>query len=329
MGLCLVACKTSTKEPVKNTLRGGALGTGYALTYFTDETMSLQKEVDSVFEVINRSMSTYIPDSDISKINQGDTRLVVDHMFQEVFSLSKTIHGATQGYFDPTVGVLVDAWGFGPGAVKEMDAATVEDLLKLVGFDKVSMTSDHRILKENPGIRFDFNAIAKGYAIDRLAVLLDQKKVENYLIEVGGEIVVKGQNVQKQKAWLVGIDDPEVENGRSSKRLVHLKDQAMASSGNYRKFRIDSLSGKKYVHTIDPKTGYTKNANVLATTVIAKTCAEADGYATAFMAMDLEASKALLSAQDALDAYIIYLDDQGDAQEYMTKGFEALLVPEL
>lgn len=325
--LCLASCKTATKEPlVMNTASGGALGTSYQILFFANERKNIEQGVDSVFNVINRSMSTYIPTSDISKINEGDTSIIVDDMFKEVFQLSKKIHGETYGYFDPTVGVLVDAWGFGPGKSQKMDKTKVERLLELVGFDKVLLTSDNKIKKENPDIRFDFNAIAKGYAIDRLAVLLDNRGYQDYLIEVGGEIVTKGRNQLKQKAWNVGIDDPEVVDGRRIKRLIHLKDRALASSGNYRKFRIDSITGKKYVHTIDPKTGYTKNSDVLATTVLAVTCAEADGYATAFMAMDLDDSIQILSDQDMLEAYIVYLDKEGNPQEYMTNGFRELLI---
>lgn len=307
---------------MKNFNYGGALGTSYSITYLSPETLDYQKEIDSVFEVVNQSMSTYWPDSDISRINQGDTTVRVDAMFREVFNLSKEVYQKTNGYFDPTVGVLVDAWGFGPGKAMALDSASVDSLLEYVGFDKVQLSPEGKIKKQHPGIRFDFNAIAKGYAIDRLAIMLDNKGIKNYLVEVGGEIVATGENKLKDKSWVLGIDDPQVEEGRRLKATLTLKDRALASSGNYRKFRVDSLTGERYVHTIDPITGFTKNSKVLSASVIAPTCAEADAFATAFMAMDLKASKALLKQEKQLEAYLIYLDDQQQVQEYMTEGFQ-------
>ncbi|MEN8789568.1 MAG: FAD:protein FMN transferase, partial [Flavobacteriaceae bacterium] len=193
-------------------------------------------------------------------------------------------------------------------------------------FNKVRLTRQNRVQKELPQIRFDFNAVAKGYAIDRLGRMLDQHDIDHYLVEVGGELLAKGENRQKKKRWIVGIDDPEVTEGRRLKRTIFLKDRAMASSGNYRKFRVDTISGEKYVHTIDPKTGFTKNSKVLSSSVITSDCARADAFATAFMAMDLEQSKEILAGEADLEAYIIYLDEEGNAKEFMTVGFDALLV---
>lgn len=304
---------------------GGALGTSYSITYLTEKELDLKSEIDSVFEAINLSMSTYIPDSDISRINKGDTTVRIDHMFREVFQLSQEVYSNTNGYFDPTVGALVNAWGFGPGDIVEMDSSKVDSILHFVGLDKVRLNSDGTITKNDPRIFMDFNAIAKGYAIDRLAVLLDQKNIENYLVEVGGEIISKGENKIKNKSWLVGIDDPQIEEGRRLKLTLKLADKAMASSGNYRKFRVDSITGQKYVHTIDPKTGYTRNSDILAVSVIANDCARADAYATAMMAMELSESKKLLNLHEQLDAYIIYLENDGEVAEFMTPGFKKLV----
>lgn len=323
---CLLSCEDQSRPWVKNTNAGGALGTSYSIIYLTKDSLNFQKGIDSVFYAVNASMSTYLPDSDISKINKGDKTVVVDHMFKEVFTIAKEVHLATDGYFDPTVGVLVNAWGFGPGAGIETDSASIEKLLKYVGFNKVNLTTEGRIQKEFSEIQLDFNAIAKGYAIDRLAAYLDSEAIENYLVEVGGEIVTKGENRSKGKKWVVGVDDPQVELGRRLKITLTLKDQALASSGNYRKFRVDSLTGMRYVHTIDPKSGFTKNSNVLAVSVIAENCATADAYATAFMAMDLEESKRILDSTASLEGYIIYLDESGAVQEFMTPGFKEQVV---
>lgn len=322
--ILFLGCKESTTW-VKNQNIGNALGTTYSVIYLSDNTLDFQKEIDSVFKAVNQSMSTYIPSSDISRINSGDTTVIVDHMFKDVFELSQKVYKSTNGYFDPTVGPLVNAWGFGPGKQLTLDSTKVDSLLRYVGFDKVSLTIDNQIKKASSEIFFDFNAIAKGYAIDRLGAMLNEKGVKNYLVEVGGEVLTKGINQLSGNKWSVGIDDPQVEIGRELKSIVELENMAMASSGNYRKFRIDPETGEKYVHTIDPKTGYTKNSKILAASVIAQDCASADAYATAFMAMDLEESKKLLGNEDGLEAYIIFLDDDGLAQDFMTDGFRKMV----
>lgn len=322
--LALFLCLGCSSRPwVKNQNKGTALGTTFAITYIAGESLDYQRELDSLFQAVNRSMSTYMPDSDISRINRGDSTLAVDEMFREVFAISDGVHSATKGHFDPTVGVLADAWGFGPGTQLELDSLKVDSLLDYVGWEKVRLRPDHTIAKADPAIRFDFNAVAKGYTVDRIGALLDAKGIENYLVELGGEILAKGSNLLSGKPWTVGIDDPQAQQGRELKRIVLLEDRAMATSGNYRKFRLDPVSGEKYVHTLDPLSGYTKNSNVLAVSVLAGTCALADAYATAIMAMDLEDSKVLLKAHGELEAYIIFLDREGRTQEYMTPGFEA------
>lgn len=322
-----IGCKQGTESYVRNAHSGPALGTSYNIIFLENRELNLKQEIDSVFDAVNKSMSTYIKDSDISKINDGDTTVVVDQMFREVFELSNTVYNNTEGYFDPTVGVLVNAWGFGPGEQLSLDKARVDSLLNYVGFHKVQLTSHNKIKKELAGIRFDFNAIAKGYTLDRLAVLLDRQGIDNYLVELGGEVVTKGENKIKGKMWTVGIEDPQNAQRGALKITIPLKNRALASSGNYRKFRIDSISGEKYVHTIDPKSGFTKNSKILGANVLADNCALADAYATAFMAMNLETSKTILDGLKDIDAYIIYLGEDGETKEFMTQGFKSLLSP--
>jgi len=320
--LVCAGCRTNESKWVKNISSGSALGTSYNITYLAKSELNLDREIDSLFQGLNQSMSTYMPTSDISRINAGDSTIVVDAMFREVFELSGKVFKATDGYFDPTVGALVNAWGFGPGTELEMDSIKVDSLLDYVGFNKVAINPGNRIKKDDPAIYFDFNAIAKGYAVDRLAVLLRNKGITDFLIEVGGELVAQGENRLKEKKWVVAIDDPMMEESRTYKRTLYMKDIAMASSGNYRKFKIDPETGAKFVHTIDPKTGYTKNSNILATSVMANDCATADAFATSFMAMDLEKTKAILAEHKELEGYIIYLDPEGSVLEYMTNGFK-------
>lgn len=307
--------------------RGGALGTTYSIITYSEDPIDFSKGIDSVFTVFNRSMSTYIPESDISKINAGDSILQVDEMFREVFEQAGEIWKFSDGYFDPTVGILVDAWGFGPGTALQMDTVTVDSLLRYVGFDKVHLTNDNRVIKEYPQIQLDFNAIAKGFSIDRLARMIEAAGVQHYLIEVGGELRTGGINPDKNQPWNVGIDDPRITDGRSVMRVVALSNRSMASSGNYRKFRIDPQTGEKFVHTIDPHTGFTRSSNVLATSVIAPNCMIADAYATTLMAMELDRAKELLEAHKELEGYIVYLDDSGNLQEFMTGGFKDLILP--
>ncbi len=324
--MVLLACGDGDSLHVRNFLNGAALGTTYNITYLGPGELDLQEEIDSVFAAVNQSMSTYIPQSDISRINSGDTTVMVDKMFREVFELSREVHRATDGAFDPTVGVLVNAWGFGPGKSIELDSAKVDSLLKYVGFHKVMLTADDKVVKQDPHIEFDFNAIAKGYAIDRLGVMLTQRGVTDYLVEVGGEVLANGENRIKEKPWVVGVEEPLAREGRELKTRLRLQDRALASSGNYRKFRIDPDTGKKFVHTIDPKTGYTRDARVLGASVIAAECATADAYATAFMVMDLEESRKFLENRTDLEAYIVYLDEKGEESVFMTPGFQSLIL---
>lgn len=316
----------TSKAWVDNRNSGAALGTSYNIQYITQGKIDLQEEIDSVFAAVNKSMSTYIPDSDISKINDGDTTVIVDAMFREVFDISEYVYGESNGYFDPTVGVLVNAWGFGPEGPMVLDSTVVDSLLGFVGFDKVGLTPENRVKVQHPGVYFDFNAVAKGYTIDCLARVMDSHGIGDYLIEVGGELIGRGSNRVKGKPWTVGIEDPQVLEERKIKATLHLIDRAMATSGNYRKFRIDPDTGMKYVHTIDPKTGYTRVSNTLSASVLANTCGKADAFATAFMAMPLEMAEAVLAGHPELDGYIIYLDGQGQVQEFVTSGFSAALV---
>lgn len=327
--LCvLLSCnnsKQSTKPKLKS-ISGNALGTTYSILYFQEQEDILSKDLDSIFKVVNQSMSTYIATSDISKINQGDNSIVVDKMFREVFLLSKKIHSATDGYFDPTVGKLVNAWGFGPQNLKlKMNKTTVDSLKQFVNFSKVQLTSNNTINKDNINIELDFNAIAKGYCIDRIAHFLNQKKIHNYLIELGGELIAKGIKINNNKPWTVGVDDPNQKNVRELIATVNLTNKAMATSGNYRKFRIDTITGKKYVHTINPINGYTVPSQVLSASVIANDCATADAYATAFMAMPLSKTIEIVSKNKDLEAYILFSVSKDSIGKFASDGFKKVL----
>ncbi len=320
------SCKEET--PQAFVLQGDAFGTTYSIQYYAPEIFDAEKGIDSVLHAVNRSVSTYMPNSDISKINRGDTTVVVDAIFKEVFRISEAVHKNSHGYFDPTIGVLRNAYGFGDTKpVEEIDAHVLDSLMRYVGFNKVTILSSGRVMKEHPEIYFDFNAVAKGYGIDCLGRYLEAQGITNYLIELGGEILTRGKNLSREKPWIVGIEtvDSQLEN-RNYQATITLKDMAMASSGNYRKYRIDSITGKKYVHTLNPLTGSAEQSDVTSATVVANSCGEADAYATALMALGLNRSKELLEVTSGISAYLTYNDSLGNARVFMTEDFEKLLV---
>jgi thiamine biosynthesis lipoprotein len=320
-----IACKSEDTKSILIQNTGEAFGTTYNIQYESEN--DFHEQFKNMFDVVNQSMSTYIATSDISRINQGDTTVVVDEYFIEVFNTSKELWQATSGYFDPTVGPLVNAYGFGPdGALKGIDSTQIDSIRQFVGFDKLKLTTDRQILKGDSRTFIDFNAIAKGYAVDLVGKILDQNNVENYLIEVGGELLGKGINNNSGNNWIVAVDDPTQLEQRELIKKLKLVDRAMATSGNYRKTRIDPITRAKYVHTINPKTGWPKKSNVLSVSVLAENCMLADGYATTFMVMELEETKAFLENNTNLDVYIIYTDENGELQEWLTAGFQEVVV---
>ncbi len=330
-GIFFSSCQKKDKEIIK-TETGYALGTTYHISYeniVSTKNVNFKKEIERIISAMNESMSTYIPTSDISKINKGDSSIVVDNYFKEVFLKSKEIWKHTNGAFDPTVGSLVNAWGFGPGKkLNTISEKQIDSILTYVGFDKLLLNSDNKIIKKHPQIFLDFNALAKGYTIDLIGKLFDKHNISNYLIELGGEIIAKGNNPSSNKSWIVAIDDPTQENITEERKYaatLELINAAMATSGNYRKFRIDSITGERYVHTVNPKTGYTKKSQILSASVIAPSCMEADAYATAFMAMELEQTKKLLKALKHIEAYILISDSENKTYVFATNGFKELL----
>lgn len=277
--------------------------------------------------MVNNSVSTYIPESDISKINRGDSTLVADAIFKEVFEISEEVYKNTNGYFDPTIGVLRNAYGFGDvKPLKNIDNNTLDSLMNYVGFNKVKINTDGTVSKEYPQIYFDFNAVAKGFGIDCIGRYLDSVGINDYLIELGGEILAKGKNLEKEQDWVVGIETVDSElSDRSFEAIVKLNNIAMASSGNYRKFRIDSATGKRYVHTLNPFTGSAEKSDVTSATVLAATCALADAYATSFMALGMDKSKELLKTLPNVDAYLTFNDSLNNQQVFITQGFKKQL----
>lgn len=312
-----IACKQKQEINKEDyILKGGVFGTSYKITYL-NATKNYQKSLDSLFLVINNSVSTYIPTSDISKINRGENGIIIDNIFVEVFKKSKKIHEETDGFFDPTVGNLVNAYGFGPKKERiNLTDIEIVNQMQFVGLNKVIL-NERQIIKENPKIYLDFNSIAKGLAIDIVARFFNDKKIDNYIIEIGGEIRAKGTKANN-KPWVIKLVNPVNTNNNDGFKVINLSDKSMATSGNYRKFRITE-DGKKYVHTINPKTGLATESNLLSASVIASLdCADVDAYATAFMAMGLEKTKAFLKENTKIQVILIYADVDGGLIEYTT-----------
>lgn len=304
---------------------GSVFGTIYHITY--EFQRDLKKDIEQTMKEIDESLSMFNPQSTLARINAGETD-EADKMVEEILNLSFEVHKATNGCFDPTVAPLVNAWGFGFKNGTLPDSVQVDSLRELVGLDKVTL-KDHKITKQDSRIIMDFSAIAKGYAVDKVAETLRKKGVKNYMVEIGGEVVVKGIS-PKNKAWRVGIAKPTETEGRNAKgknqavkaeqdnglqEILDLKDKAMATSGNYRNFYVTE-DGRKLAHTIDPYSGYPIQHSILSSTVFAPTCAMADAFATAFMVMGLEEAKKVLKTQPQLEAYFIYTDEKGEYAVY-------------
>jgi thiamine biosynthesis lipoprotein len=318
----------STENRVENSAAGFTLGTSFHVKFISDKSLDIQEPLDSIFKEIVGSMSTYVSNSDITKINNGDTSIVVDKMFTEVYELSKRINEETDGMFDPTVGIIVNAWGFGPKRqLADLDSAKVTELMNYVGISKTRIDQNGVFVKDHLETQIDFNAIAKGYTVDMVAKYLESIGVKDYLVEIGGEIVAKGVKLNGEK-WRIGIDQPlEINDGsRPLNTVLSLTDIAMATSGNYRNFHIDTLTGEKYVHTMNARTGYPSKSNMLSATVLASDCASADAYATTFMAMGLKESRSFLEQHSEIEAYLIYTNFDGEYKIYKTKYFDKNVV---
>ena len=318
----LFSCNNQEKmQKVK--FSGEAQGTYYIVTYFDSENRNFQPQIDSLLDAFDNSVSIWMPNSIISLINKNDSEVEVDDWFRGNFMLSKDVFEKTGGTFDPTVGPLVNAWGFGFTDRLKVDSALVDSLLPLVGFDKVKIVNN-RVVKDDDRIQFDFNAVAQGYSVDLVGDLLESKGIDNYLIDIGGEVLGRGTKPDGS-VWKVGIEKPKdnASYGEGLKAVVGLKDKALATSGSYRKFYEEN--GIRYSHTIDPKTGFPVRHSLLSVSVLADDCGTADAYATAFMVMGADEAEKFLEKNSFLEAYLIYSDKNGNLKTWHTSGFGDIL----
>lgn len=301
---------------------GIVFGTTYHIVYQYKE--DLQPQLMEQIAKVDKSLSTYNPQSVISKVNTNDSSVVLDDHFLTVFNKSLEISQKTDSAFDITVAPLVNAWGFGFKKKETITPAKIDSILAFVGIGKVALKHG-KIVKSDPRLMLDASAIAKGYGVDVAALFLESQGINNYMVEIGGELRVKGVNA-KDNRWSVGIDkpidDPTVSN-RELEAVLKLSNQSLATSGNYRNFYVEG--NKKYAHTINPKTGYPVQTEVLSVSIIAPDCMTADAYATAFMVLGLEKAMAIANREPNIEAYFIYNDENGVMKTAWTTGFDGLL----
>ncbi|MBK6346995.1 MAG: FAD:protein FMN transferase [Bacteroidales bacterium] len=322
LAITLTSC-TGNKTLVEVKFEGEAQGTYYAVTYYDSKGISYQQDIDSFFRAFDQSASIYQKESIISRLNNNDSTARADDVFTYVFNKSMEVSEKTDGAFDITVLPLVNAWGFGFTDPMKLDSSQVDSILPLVNYRNVKLT-DGRLVKTNPAIKVDFNAIAQGYSADLIGQLLESHGIENYLIDVGGEVLARGTK-PGNIPWKVGIEKPaeNADDARELNTVVNLSNKALATSGNYRKYFI--RDGVRYSHTIDPKTGFPVNHTVLSVSVLADDCISADAYATSFIVMGLDKTKKFLAQHPELDAYIIYSDDSGKLTTWSSDGLSQLV----
>ncbi len=323
----LGACTQVEEKPSYLKVTGITMGViHYSITYLDNEQRNHQLGIDSLLKTFNQSLSTYVKDSEISDFNNTGKLIYRSPFFYPVLKTSQEIYQITSGAYDPTVGPLVNLWGFGPGEKQEVpDSLTIMNAMKNVGFNKLKFDTDSAHSQQE--INLSFSAIAKGYAVDLVATFLERKGVDNYFVEIGGEVICKGVNPSDQ-TWQIGIFDPRVEEDPTKQRaaIATIRNKAVATSGNYRNFY--EVDGKKYGHTISPFTGYPVQHSLLSVSVFADHCMTADAYATAFMVLGLEKAKGILEANRELEGHFIYADELGNLKTYTSDGIKSAILVE-
>ncbi len=317
--LVIFIVESKTNKGKYITITGLTQGTTYQITYEIRKGKNLKPEIESLLADFDLSLSIYHDSSVISRFNRNDSLVEADNRFKEVFKKAYEVYLKTDGAFDITVGPIVNALGFGTTDTLRFDSALIDSLMTYIGMDKVSLQGN-KLIKKDKNILLDVNAIAQGYSVDVVAAYLDSKRIRNYMVDIGGEVKTKGLNPNSE-IWRIGIDRPVEGNmipGADLQAIIRLNNRSLATSGNYRQYY--EKDGVKYVHTIDPKTGYPVVSNLLSASVIADDCMTADAYATAFMVFGLERSIKFLNENSFLEAYLVYSDTSGRFQVYRSEG---------
>jgi thiamine biosynthesis lipoprotein len=317
--LGLVSCTNQSKEQLEEqVIKGEAQGTTYTVKYIGKQNETLPKKLDSLLLAIDNSMSTWVESSTISKFNRGDS-IEIDPMFKAVFKESKRINKISDGAFDPSIGPLIEAWGFDFRDPQKMDSSKVDSLMKFCGLDQFRLKGNW-LIKRDSRAKLNFNAIAQGYSVDLMAKVLDKSGVNRYYVELGGEVIVKGKN-SRNEWWRIGVDKPEGENlDRKLSAIVSLQNQAMVTSGNYRKY-IEQ-EGEKFYHSLNPKTCFPVKHKLLSATIIADKAATADALATACMVKGFDGAQKMVYKLSGVEALLIYADSLDQLQSFSTKGLE-------
>ena len=319
----LVILASCGKQPKKMVLQGLAQGSYYAVTYYDEQGRNFQHEIDSIFHAVDMSVNLWVDSSVISKVNRNE-EVVLDQIFIDNFNIAQEAAKLSDGYFDPTVSPIVAAWGFSYKVGDSITPQLIDSLKQWVDYRKVRIENG-KVIKESPNMTLDFNAIAQGYTSDLIAAFLESRGIKSYLVDTGGEIMAKGEK-NNGKPWIVGIEKP-AEN-KDSEQVVQtriaLRDKGLVTSGSTRKYV--ERNGKRYSHSINPKTGYPVEHNVLSVTVLAENSVWADALASICMVMGLEQSLPLIESLDGVEAYYIYSNEQNELETFATEGFKTLII---
>ena len=325
LGVCCVLALLSScvNQPQKIVLQGLAQGSYYAITYFDELNRDFQHEIDSIFYAVDMSVNLWVDSSVISKVNRNE-EVTLDSIFIDNFRIAQKAARLSDGYFDPTISPIVAAWGFSYKSGDSITPQLIDSLKQLVNYQKIRIENG-KVVKENPNMKLDFNAIAQGYTSDLIASFLESRGIKNYLVDTGGEIMARGSKPNGQP-WIVGIEKP-AKNWDSEQVVqtrITLRDKGLVTSGSTRKYV--ERNGRRYSHCIDPKTGYPVEHNVLSVTVMAENSVWADALASICMVMGMEKSLPLIESMDGVEVYYIFVNDQNELETFATEGFQKLII---
>lgn len=321
IGLVVLSC--CDRPPQKIVLQGLAQGSYYAVTYFDEQGRNFQHEVDSIFHAVDVSVNLWVDSSIISKVNRNEA-VTLDSIFIDNFNIAQQAAQLSNGYFDPTISPIVAAWGF---SYKNGDSITpqlIDSLKGLVDYRKIRIENG-KVVKDNPAIQLDFNAIAQGYTSDLIARFLESRGITNFIVDTGGEIMARGSKPNGSH-WIVGIEKPaeNMDAERIVQTRITLRDKGLVTSGSTRKYV--ERNGRRYSHCIDPTTGYPVEHQVLSVTVLAESSVWADALASICMVMGMETSLPLIESMDGVEAYYIFANEQNNLETFATEGFKALII---
>lgn len=320
-GLVFLAC--CDRPPQKIVLQGLAQGSYYAVTYFDEQGRNFQREVDSIFHAVDMSVNLWVDSSIISKVNRNE-EVALDSIFIDNFNIAQQAAQLSIGCFDPTISPIVAAWGF---SYKNGDSITpqlIDSLRSLVDYRKIRIESG-KVVKEDPAIQLDFNAIAQGYTSDLIARFLESRGISSFIVDTGGEIMARGSK-PNDSPWIVGIEKPaeNIDAERIVQTRITLRDKGLVTSGSTRKYV--ERDGRRYSHCINPTTGYPVEHQVLSVTVMAESSVWADALASICMVMGLKTSLPLIESMDGVEAYYIFVNEKNTLETFATDGFKALII---